>query len=140
MRLTVAMDDARWLRQSLHAEHGPEIDRRVGVPPLRGISTEHQEVVAEDPDERARGLLRRETLDLHRRRVALRVDHLERDRRLAHHPREQEGPIHDEAPAETPQHRTRDALQRHSPVGLDQRTGELATDPRLPLHELPARL
>ncbi len=117
------MDDARGLRQRLHAQHRPEIDRRGGVVAFARIAAQHEQIVAQYPNQRARRELGSEAVDLHRRGVALGGDCLERDDGLAHNARKEERAVHDEPP-----------------VRLHERARELAPDARLPLHELAPRL
>jgi len=95
---TVAMHDARWLRESLHPKDGPEIDRRKWVFPVRRVSTQHQQVIAEYPKEGTWGLFRRETFYLNWGSITLAIDYLESNCGLAHDSCQQERTIHDKAP------------------------------------------
>jgi len=78
------MHDARRLRESLHPKDSPKVDIRKWVFPVRRVSTQHQQVVAEYPKEGTWGLFRRETFYLNRGSIALAIDYLESYGGLAH--------------------------------------------------------
>ena len=117
------MDDACGLRQRLHAQHRPEIDGRGGVVAFARVAAQHEQIVAQYPNQSARRELGREAVDLHRRGVDLRGDRLERDDGLAHDAREEQRAVHNKPP-----------------VRLHERARKFAPDARLPLHELAPRL
>ena len=97
-RLTVPMDDAGWLRQSLHPQNSPQVYRGVGVLALRWISTQHEQIVAKNSDERTGCHLWGQAFHLNCRCVSMGVDHLESDSSLPNDSRQAQGPIHNQTP------------------------------------------
>ena len=97
-RPTIAMNDARRLRESLHPKDRPKIDRREGVFPFRCVTTQYQQVVAEYSEKGPWCLLWRETFYLIRGRVALPINQFKPNSNLAHNSRQQKRAIHDKPP------------------------------------------
>jgi len=97
-RPTIAMDDARRLRESLHPKDRPKIDRRKGVFPIRCVTTQYQQVVAEYSEKGPWRLLWRETFYLIRGGVTLPINQFKANGNLAHNPRQQKRAIHDKPP------------------------------------------
>jgi len=68
------MYNARRLRESLHPKDRPKIDGRMGVFPIRWVTTQYQQVVTQYSEKGAWCLFRRETFYLNRGRIALPVN------------------------------------------------------------------
>jgi hypothetical protein len=88
VRRTVAVNNARRLRQSLHPKDRPKIDVRKGVFPIRWVTTQYQQIVAKYSEKGAWRLLWREAFYLIRGDVALPVNQFKTNGNLAHDPRQ----------------------------------------------------
>jgi len=85
---TIAVNNTRGLRKSLHPKDRPKVDMRKGVFPIRWVTTQYQQIVAEYSEKGARCLLWREAFYLIRGGVALSIDQFKANRNLAHNPRQ----------------------------------------------------
>ena len=86
---TIPVHDTCWLRQRLHTQYCPQVDLTTRIPPIARVSTEHKQVVTQDPNQTSRRLLRREALYLHIRAVAHAIYNRKADGDLPHDTRKQ---------------------------------------------------
>ena len=94
--LTVTVHNPCWLRERLHPEHRPEINTGRWVLPFGRVPAQDQQIVAQDANQGPWGQLGRQTLNLNRGTVTLRINNFEAHRRLPDHARKLERAVHDE--------------------------------------------
>lgn len=93
--LTISMNDAGRLWQRLHTQDCPEVDKTRRISAFTGITTEHEQIITQNADQRSGCQLGRKAFHLYDRGIALRRKRLERHHRLTHDPCQHQGSIHD---------------------------------------------